>query len=279
MPRSRRVELTHRLEHRLESQPDPREKPWRHPLGWTREQVALVTYNTHVRQRDQAIEDARSAGSIVRVPPEWSTWERTLPPANAHVATTYLRLPALQLEPLPLDDALAAHRPLVTRRAPDARPVGTFVELHERWRTHDLSMRRAAAGEVEPHAMTLGSELAIGAPVAVITATTGSTRAQVRSTHVARIEALVGAEHVTVDSAREAAQHLLLTGDEAAPLAIVRGPAGVHVARVQSSSLGLGPDGEPLVGSLAASGTSLRWRASTTSLVAVLGLDGIRWMD
>jgi hypothetical protein len=52
----------------------------------------------------------------------------------------------------------------------------------------------------------------------------------------------------------------------------------VHVARVQSSSLGLGADGEPMVSALAASGTSLEWRAATSALVAVLGVDGIRWM-
>ena len=36
--------------------------------------------------------------------------------------------------------------------------------------------------------------------------------------------------------------------------------------------------GEPIVGSIAGSGATLRWRPTTTALVAVLGLDGVVWL-
>jgi hypothetical protein len=140
-------------------------------------------------------------------------------------------------------------------------------------------MHAQRTGSLQAHGATSVDAIGIDTPLAVVTATTGSTRAQVRSTHVVRVAELLDAAHPTVDAARAWASGQLLRGDALTPLALVRTPGGgVRVVSLASSSLGLGSDGEPLVGSLAASGTSLQWRSASEALVAVVGIDGVRWM-
>lgn len=248
-------------------QPDRREKPWRHPLGWSREQVDLVRFNARIKGREQAIEAARSTGSVVHVPLDWS-WDQgsAVGPSNAHVGTAFVRLPRLHVTPMPLSDALAGRRPLFERRVVDAEDIPT------RWFGHEHGMRVAARGGLEPHP---AGEVAGGMAIATIVATSGPARSRVSSTHVARVGALLEATFATSDAARAVATGLLLRGEESSLLAIVRTPAGVRLARVESSLPGFG-DGDPLVDGVAGAATTLEWRASTRSLVALVGIDGVR---
>jgi hypothetical protein len=247
------------------------EQPFRHPFDMSREEVALARYNALVMQRNQALDAARALG-LVRLPPNWTRHETLLPQTGAFIPTEWIGLARVRMSNTPLADALAARRPL------DVRPASGELDLEARRNAHERAMLLQRPGTRQLHEASAIGAVGVDTPVAVVTATTGSSRATVASTHVVRVAELHAGLHPSIDSARAWASRRLASGEATAPLAIIRTGEGVQVASLASSSLGLGLDGEPLVGSLAASGTSLAWRRTTDNVVAIVGLDAVHWM-
>ncbi|MCW2925316.1 MAG: hypothetical protein JWM98_2720 [Thermoleophilia bacterium] len=245
------------------------------------EQRAIVRLTADAARRARAVDEARVHGPV-RVPSYWGTGfgGRIVPQSNAFVSTAWLRLSRMALPELPLADALLASRSLLDDRPPPFAVGGTLVDLGERARAHELATwRDADRASVHAHPMS-SAALAPGAPIAVVTASTGEGRARRDSTHVVRAGALHAAGFETVDAAREHAHGLLTTGAATSHLAIVTAPGGASfgVAAVALPPALEGAASDPLVGSIAGTGTTLGWRPATRALRAIVALDGTRWM-
>ena len=252
----------------------PRSNPIDRLFGLSPEQRVLARYNEVARLREQAVATAREHG-LVRLPPHWpgTRSDRVVVPTHASIATRYVPLPRLELSPSPLSDALDARRALVNANldGPD---------LAERASAHDLATRRSQGSTVEPHVGDSAFDLGPGAPIAIVTSMSGSERTRWRRHHVARLGATLADDLQSHDLARATAHRLLTTSPVATPLALVASRDGTtRVAEVALPAALVDADcREPLVASVAGTATTLEWRRSSAALVAVIGIDGVRWM-
>lgn len=256
------------------------ERPAEHPFGLSPEQATLYRISALHARRDAAVNEARALGPV-RVPLHWlASVGQYLPQGNAFTATRYLQLAREEQPSSAVADALAAG----SWRFADVRVGGVNgakVDLDLRSAAFDRAVWRDRSRGVVPHSTAVtGLEAIAGAPLAVVTATSTFERDRRTTTHVARVGAAVGQGFHDTEAAYAEAVRLLASGAETTPLALLTSPGGrARITRIQlPEALASAAHADALVASVAGTGTRLAWSASTTTLAAVVGLDGVAWL-